>query len=102
MRNGPCLRFRRLQYWAQAHGARRSQSNWHDCRAPQCCGAVILRTPLQLRFCNPWHIASDYTVEVTLGERRLWSVRLTGATVATPQPCADDGCPPAPSHPGRP
>jgi hypothetical protein len=64
--------------------------------------ALQMRTPLQLRFCNPWHIASDYTVEVTLGERRLWSVRLTGATVATPQPCADDDCPPAVSHPGRP
>ena len=56
--------------------------------------ALQLRTPLQVRFCNPWHVASDYTVEVSLGDRRLWSIRLTGATVATPQPCRDDDCPP--------
>lgn len=58
--------------------------------------ALQLRTPLQVRFCNTWHVASDYTVEVTMGERKLWSIRLTGATVATPQPCDDEPCPPTP------
>lgn len=52
--------------------------------------ALQMRTPLELRFCNPWHIASDYRVEVTLGKRRLMGIRLTGATVATPQPCGPD------------
>ena len=52
--------------------------------------ALQLRTPLQMRFCNPWHLASDYVMEIRLGDNRLISVRLTGATVATPQPCADD------------
>lgn len=64
--------------------------------------ALQMRTPLQLRFCNPWHIASDYRVEVNLGDNRVVSVRLTGATVATPQPCEDDECPPpvvGPLHP---
>ncbi len=56
--------------------------------------AVQMRTPLQLRFCNPWHVASDYVLEVNLGKRRLISLRLTGATVATPQPCEDEAPPP--------
>jgi len=55
--------------------------------------ALQLRTPLELRFCNPWHVASDYVMEITLGDSRVIGVRLTGATVATPQPC-DDECPP--------
>lgn len=54
--------------------------------------ALQLRTPLQLRFCNPWHIASDYQISLTLGNNRLISIRLTGATVATPQPCDDENC----------
>lgn len=65
--------------------------------------ALQLRTPLQVRFCNPWHVASDYRVEVNLGNNRVISIRLTGATVATPQPCEEDGCPPPsgsqPVHP---
>lgn len=63
--------------------------------------ALQLRTPLEVRFCNPWNIASDYRVEITLGDSRVIAVRLTGATVATPQPC-DDACPPGTtvrSHP---
>jgi hypothetical protein len=57
--------------------------------------ALQMRTPLELRFCNPWHIASDYRVEVNLGESRVIGIRLSGATVATPQPCnRQDGCPP--------
>lgn len=57
--------------------------------------ALQMRTPLQVRFCNPWHVASDYVLDIRLGERRVISVRLTGATVATPQPCNDDApCPP--------
>jgi hypothetical protein len=58
--------------------------------------ALQMRTPLQVRFCNPWHVASDYTVEVRLGDRRLISISLRGATVATPQPCAEEPCPPGP------
>lgn len=53
--------------------------------------ALQMRTPLELRFCNPWHVASDYRVEVTLGDRPIMGIRLTGATVATPQPCGP-GC----------
>ena len=54
--------------------------------------ALQMRTPLQVRFCNTWHIASDYTVEVALAGRSFASIRLTGATVARPQPC-DEPCP---------
>ncbi len=61
--------------------------------------ALQMRTPLQLRFCNPWHVASDYRMEIRLGDNRVISVRLTGATVATPQPCPDESCPP-PDDPG--
>src|SRR4051794_1778350 len=49
--------------------------------------ALQMRTPLELRFCNPWHVTSDYRMEITLGDSRVIGVRLTGATVATPQPC---------------
>jgi hypothetical protein len=56
--------------------------------------ALQMRTPLQVRFCNAWHVASDYTVEINLGRNRLISVRLTGATIARPQPCDDEApCP---------
>lgn len=65
--------------------------------------ALQLRTPVQLRFCNPWNVASDYHVDVKLGRNTLLSIHLTGATVATPQPCDDDRpCPPAPSYPVTP
>ena len=64
--------------------------------------ALQMRTPLQLRFCNPWHVASDYMMEIRLGNNRLLSLRLTGATVATPQPCEDDPCPPTSSRPAHP
>lgn len=65
--------------------------------------ALQLRTPLELRFCNPWHIASDYQVELKLADNRLLSVRLTGATVASPQLCADEKlCSPAPGIPTHP
>lgn len=64
--------------------------------------ALQMRTPLQIRFCNPWHLASDYRLEIHLGDNRLISVRLTGATVATPQPCEEEPCPPVSSHPGHP
>jgi hypothetical protein len=57
--------------------------------------ALQLRTPLDVRFCNPWHIASDYRVEVNLGNNRVIGIRLTGATVATPQACDEQDCPPA-------
>jgi hypothetical protein len=56
--------------------------------------ALQLRTPIDVRFCNPWHVASDYRVEVTLGNRRVIGIRLTGATVATPQACQEPDCPP--------
>ena len=54
--------------------------------------ALQMRTPLQLRFCNPWHVASDYVMELRMGKNRVMSLRLTGATVATPQPC-EEPCP---------
>lgn len=58
--------------------------------------ALQMRTPLQVRFCNSWHIASDYTVGVEYQGRSLFGIRLTGATVATPQPCPEDECGPRP------
>jgi hypothetical protein len=65
--------------------------------------ALQMRTPLQVRFCNSWQIASDYRVDVDVAGRRWMSIRLTGATIATPQPCPDEPCPPAgakqPPHP---
>jgi hypothetical protein len=66
--------------------------------------ALQMRTPLQVRFCNSWQVASNYTVDVELAGRRWMSIRLSGATVATPQPCPpDDDCPPViarqPLHP---
>ena len=65
--------------------------------------ALQMRTPLQLRFCNPWHIASDYVMELRMGKNRVMSLRLTGATVATPQQCEDDPCPqPKTTPPGNP
>jgi len=63
--------------------------------------ALQLRTPLRVQFCNAWHVASDYVLNVTSGERTLFSIRLTGATIATPQPCEDDTKAP-PSHPTHP
>jgi len=56
--------------------------------------ALQLRTPLQVRFCNPWQIASNYQVELNLGNTRVISIRLTGVTVATPQTCEEMPCPP--------
>jgi hypothetical protein len=52
--------------------------------------ALQVRTPVELRFCNPWQIDSGYEVEVTLGQIRLLSISLRGSTVCTPQPCAGD------------
>ena len=63
--------------------------------------ALQMRTPLQVRFCNTWHVASDYTVEITVGERTFAKIRLTGATVAKPQPC-DEPCPPVITQPVHP
>lgn len=63
--------------------------------------ALQMRTPLEVRFCNPWHVASDYRLEVNLGRNRVIGIRLTGATVATPQPC-EPPCPPAESKGMRP
>ena len=54
--------------------------------------ALQMRTPLQLRFCNTWHLASDYNLEIRLGDNRVAALRLTGATVASPQPC-EEPCP---------
>jgi hypothetical protein len=66
--------------------------------------ALQMRTPLQVRFCNTWHVASDYSLEINLGRNRILGVRLTGATVAKPQPCdGEESCPPpivtTPIHP---
>jgi hypothetical protein len=65
--------------------------------------AVQMRTPLQVRFCNTWQVASDYTVDIKMGNRSLFSIHLTGATVATPQPCPEEEpCPPPVAQPGHP
>jgi hypothetical protein len=65
--------------------------------------ALQMRTPLQVRFCNSWQIASDYTIEIRLGDNRVIGVRLTGATVAKPLPCEDDQpCAPVITHPLHP
>ena len=65
--------------------------------------ALQMRTPLQVRFCNTWQIASDYSIEIRLGDNRVIGVHLTGATIAKPLPCDDEPCPPAvithPTHP---
>jgi hypothetical protein len=53
--------------------------------------ALQMRTPLDVRFTNPWHIASDYRLEINLGNNRVIGIRLTGATVATPQPYQESG-----------
>jgi len=66
--------------------------------------ALQMRTPLQVRFCNSWQIASDYSIEIRLGDNRVIGVHLTGATIAKPLPCEDTPpCEPAivthPMHP---
>lgn len=64
--------------------------------------ALQMRTPLELRFCNPWHVDSDYTVDVRLGERPLLSINLRGSTRATPEPCDNTPCPPVRAQVMRP
>jgi hypothetical protein len=57
--------------------------------------ALQMRTPLELRFCNPWHITSNYVFDFKMGRTQVLSITLTGATVCTPQPCRDEKpCPP--------
>jgi hypothetical protein len=63
--------------------------------------ALQMRTPLQLRFCNPWQVDSDYRVEVMMGKTPLFSIQLRGATILTPQPCEDEKPkPPIKVYPG--
>ena len=65
--------------------------------------ALQMRTPLQVRFCNTWHLASDYTFEINLGRSRVITLRLSGATVAIPRPCEDEKpCPPLVTQPVHP
>lgn len=64
--------------------------------------ALQMRTPLQLRFCNAWHIASDYILRINIGKTEWGSIRLTGATIATPQPCEEEKCPEPRSLPPHP
>jgi len=64
--------------------------------------ALQMRTPLQVRFCNPWKVDSDYTVDVALRDRPFLSIHLRGSTVATPEPCDDEPCPPIRVHAGHP
>lgn len=52
--------------------------------------ALQVRTPVELRFCNPWQVDSGYQVEVTFGQIRLLSISLRGSTVLAPQPCSGD------------
>lgn len=54
--------------------------------------ALQMRTPLQVRFCNAWNVASDYSVSLNLRGKPFLNLRLTGATVATPQPCPEEDC----------
>jgi len=54
--------------------------------------ALQMRTPLQVRFCNSWNVASDYSVSLNLRGKPLLSLRLTGATIATPKPCPEENC----------
>lgn len=57
--------------------------------------ALQMRTPLQLQFCNPWHVTSNYVFDFKMGRTQVMSITVTGATVCTPQPCPDDKpCPP--------
>jgi hypothetical protein len=57
--------------------------------------ALQMRTPLELRFCNPWHITSNYVFDFTMGKSQVLSIRLTGATACVPQPCkAEEPCAP--------
>jgi hypothetical protein len=60
--------------------------------------ALQMRTPLQVRFCNSWHVASNYAIDLDLAGRRWMSIRIAGATVATPQPCPDENCGPVITH----
>ena len=65
--------------------------------------ALQMRTPLQLRFCNTWHLASDYTLDINVGGRQLLSLHLSGASVAVPRPCeGDEPCPPVVTQPIHP
>jgi hypothetical protein len=65
--------------------------------------ALQMRTPLELRFCNPWHMTSNYVFDFKMGRSQVLSITVTGATVCAPQPCAEDKpCPPPstlPEHP---
>ena len=58
--------------------------------------ALQMRTPLQVRFCNQWAVASSYVVDINVGKRTLMSIHLKGDTSATPQACpGDEPCPPS-------
>ena len=48
--------------------------------------ALQLNTPLQVRLCNPWLIASQYLVELAIAGTSLLTIRINGETTATPQP----------------
>jgi hypothetical protein len=62
--------------------------------------ALQMRTPLELRFCNPWHVTSNYVFDFKVGRSQVLSISLTGATICAPQPCAGDKpCPPASTAP---
>lgn len=62
--------------------------------------ALQLKTPVQLRFVNPWKAESSYTLEVRLGNRNLMSVNLNGTTTLTPCPPPPDPCAEAAKKPG--
>ena len=38
--------------------------------------ALQMRTPLELRFCNPWHITSNYVFDFTMGKSQVLSLSL--------------------------
>ncbi|MCK6528605.1 hypothetical protein L6R50_13965 [Myxococcota bacterium] len=54
--------------------------------------ALQLKTPVQLRFVNPWEAVSDYAISVHVGTWPAVSIRIRGRTRLTPAPAPPDPC----------
>jgi hypothetical protein len=54
--------------------------------------ALQLKTPLQVRFVNPWEAKSDYAMTVELAGRPLLSFKLQGTTTLRPEAAPPDPC----------
>jgi hypothetical protein len=52
--------------------------------------ALQLKTPIQVRFVNPWEAASQYSIGIAVGGRSVVEVSIRGKTVLTPHPAAPD------------